>query len=96
MVAMLDSVHSVLCFISQPDVQMSLIDACIAAGVKRYAPNEWAAYGNQTTYSLHYANFRIDEATAGHSHTTRRTKSLDISRKSTGTKRYVLEHPPVK
>ncbi|KAL4963602.1 uncharacterized protein BDV14DRAFT_201793 [Aspergillus stella-maris] len=44
MVTLLSGVHSVLCFISQPKVQIALIDACIEAGVKRYAPNGWAAH----------------------------------------------------
>ncbi|KAL4744553.1 hypothetical protein BDW72DRAFT_188284 [Aspergillus terricola var. indicus] len=53
MVGMLAGVHSVLCFISQPDVQKALIDACIAAGVKRYAPNEWAARSNSGSFAYH-------------------------------------------
>ncbi|KAL4951133.1 hypothetical protein BDW69DRAFT_186662 [Aspergillus filifer] len=35
MVSLLNGVHSVLCFISQPKVQHALIDACIEAGVNK-------------------------------------------------------------
>jgi hypothetical protein len=44
--AELKGVHTVLSFISQdPDnvAQKTLIDACIEAGVKRFAPSEWGA-----------------------------------------------------
>ncbi|PLB44220.1 NAD(P)-binding protein [Aspergillus steynii IBT 23096] len=53
MVKKLQGVHSVLCFISQPTVQIALVDACIAAGVKRYAPNEWAARSNSGSFAYH-------------------------------------------
>lgn len=40
----LNHVHTVLCFIWDASLQMSLIDCCIEAGVRRFAPNEWAAW----------------------------------------------------
>ncbi|OGM51200.1 hypothetical protein ABOM_000207 [Aspergillus bombycis] len=48
----LEAVHSVLCFISSFDVQIRLIDACIEAGVKRFAPNEWAARSNSGIFTF--------------------------------------------
>ena len=41
----LRGVHTVLSFVGGPniDVQQNLIDSSIAAGVKRFAPSEWAA-----------------------------------------------------
>ncbi|KAK4442365.1 NAD(P)-binding protein [Podospora aff. communis PSN243] len=40
----LQGAHTVLSFVGGPnvDVQKNIIDACIAAGVKRFAPSEWA------------------------------------------------------
>lgn len=44
----LKGVHTVISFIASPDtqlfasVQINLVDACIAQGVKRFAPSEWA------------------------------------------------------
>jgi hypothetical protein len=44
----LQDVHTVLSFLAVPDVQLfasiqiNLLDACIANGVKRFAPSEWA------------------------------------------------------
>lgn len=90
MVAMLDGVHSVLCFISQPDVQKALIDACVAAGVKRYAPNEWAAYASQNSHIISCVNTRIGEATAVHSLIMRKIRSMNTCRKSTRTEEYVF------
>ncbi|OJJ35945.1 hypothetical protein ASPWEDRAFT_172730 [Aspergillus wentii DTO 134E9] len=43
LVKSLEAVHTVLCFISSFDLQTRLTDACIEAGVKLFAPNEWAA-----------------------------------------------------
>jgi hypothetical protein len=45
----LNDVHTVLSFIttaSDPDnqSQKNLIDAAVRAGVKRFAPSEWASY----------------------------------------------------
>jgi hypothetical protein len=47
LVQALDGIHTVLCFITpQSDPgnasQKNLIDAAVKAGVKRYAPSEWA------------------------------------------------------
>ena len=47
LISALQDVHTVLSFIvTQSDpgstAQKNLIDACIAAGVKRFAPSEWA------------------------------------------------------
>ncbi|RAQ65348.1 hypothetical protein COH20_006458 [Aspergillus flavus] len=42
----LKRIHTVLCFIWDTSLQMSLIDCCIEAGVRRFAPNEWAARCN--------------------------------------------------
>ncbi|KAL4794227.1 hypothetical protein BDV19DRAFT_390502 [Aspergillus venezuelensis] len=53
MASLLSGVHSVVCFISQPEVQIALTDACIEAGVKRYAPNEWAAKSNSDAFAYH-------------------------------------------
>jgi hypothetical protein len=47
----LEGVHTVLSFLSAPphnqqdaiDVQKRLIDASVKAGVKRFAPSEWAS-----------------------------------------------------
>lgn len=48
---LLTGVHTVLCFTSSyADTnsvgQKTLIDASIAAGVKRFAPNEWGRFVN--------------------------------------------------
>ena len=48
LVQALEGVHTLLCFITpQTDpgnlAQKSLIDAAVKAGVKRYAPSEWAS-----------------------------------------------------
>jgi uncharacterized protein YbjT (DUF2867 family) len=45
----LQGVHTVLSFIVsmtdlQGTTQKNLIDACVAAGVKRFAPSEWGTY----------------------------------------------------
>ena len=45
----LTGVHTVLSFVSEGDdpaspVQKRLIDAAVAAGVKRFAPSEWGTY----------------------------------------------------
>lgn len=45
--SMLEGVHTVLSFVdamSDPDNigQRTLIDACVRAGVRRFAPSEWA------------------------------------------------------
>lgn len=49
-------VHSVLCFISNTQTQVSLINACIKAGVKRYAPNEWASFVYSHPLLISWAN----------------------------------------
>ena len=44
LVGALEGVHTVLCFFSSDPEnlgQKALIDACITAGVKRFAPSEW-------------------------------------------------------
>lgn len=44
LVEALKGVHTVLSFVSRdPDnaTQKALIDACVTAGVKRFAPSEW-------------------------------------------------------
>ena len=44
LVGALEGVHTVLCFFSSDPGnlgQKALIDACITAGVKRFAPSEW-------------------------------------------------------
>ena len=45
--SILDGVHIVLSFVSGPQdpgsaIQKNLIDAAIAAGVRRFAPSEWS------------------------------------------------------
>lgn len=52
----LEDVNTLLCFITpQSDpgntAQKNLINAAIKAGVKRYAPSEWASYVTPTEFS---------------------------------------------
>ncbi|KAK4185447.1 hypothetical protein QBC35DRAFT_389440 [Podospora australis] len=51
----LQGIHTVLSFINQPAVscvqtnaQIKLIDACVASGVKRFAPSEYGSVGKET------------------------------------------------
>ncbi|KAE9567258.1 hypothetical protein CGMCC3_g16563 [Colletotrichum fructicola] len=48
----LTGVHTVLCFIGGIEMQKRIIDICVEAGVKRFAPNEWATRSYSGSFSF--------------------------------------------
>ncbi|KAJ5745613.1 hypothetical protein N7520_010795 [Penicillium odoratum] len=68
----LQGVHTVLSFVTEQDdptspKQKNLIDAAIQAGVKRFAPSEWASAGTVLEYSLFQPGFIINYLTRPYS-----------------------------